>query len=71
MPLLTEISYLASIVLAKRMRLLERITVLEESFNSSVTEVPNIVTAINASIQPLEYSIPTHYTPVFTNPTLV
>ena len=71
MPLLTEITYLASIVLAKRMRLLERIAVLEESFNSSVTEVPSTIAAINASIQPLEYSVPTHYTPTFINPTLV
>lgn len=70
MTLNQEITLLAYLIEAKKIRLLERILVLETSFESTSTNVPIIVGLIQ-NTKPIEYSVPTHYTPVFTNPTLV
>lgn len=70
MSLNQEITLLAYLIEAKKIRLLERILVLETSFESASTNVPIIVGLIQ-NTKPIEYAVPTHYTPVFTNPTLV
>lgn len=70
MTLNQEITLLAYLIEAKKIRLLERILVLETSFESTSTNVPIIVGLIQ-NTKPIEYSVPPHYTPVFTNPTLI
>jgi len=59
MSLVQEITLLAYLVEAKKVRLLERILVLESSFESASTNVPIIVSLIQ-STKPIEYSVPTH-----------
>lgn len=70
MTLVQEISYLAYIIEAKKLRLLDRLSALEDAFESASTNVP-ITVGLIQNTKPIEYSVPPHYTPVFTNPTLI
>jgi len=70
MTLAQQISLLASRIEAKKLRLLERLSALEDAFESASTDVPTIVGLVQNS-KPLEFKVPGYYRPVYVTPSLV